>query len=150
VRSAREQEHKSRLRQEELEGDVEQLRQQLETVSNRHRAATGELSAREAECKCLLAGVESERARAAAAAAQHAAGTQSWQEQRHQLEAQVVENAKARVQEFSERIASKLNRLLSDIPEKSAPVAGDGVAAVLHTRIHELLDLLRNEGVPVK
>lgn len=150
VQVAREREGKALAQQDSLDQQVEELRSEMQVLQAKHKRISDDLTGKDSECGTLAEQLAKERESLQAVGAEFEHAARKWKEEQAQLETQVVENARARVTELGNRLASRLDKLLADVPQRSAGVKGDGAAAVLHTRIHELLDVLRAEGIPLR
>jgi flagellar biosynthesis GTPase FlhF len=150
VQEARDRERKALTEQDSLRQQVEQLQSHSHVLQEKHKSVTEELTRKDIECKTLAEQLAKERESVQTTREEFKQATQDWKEQQAQLETQVVENAKVRVAELGNRLASRLAKLLADVPNRSEKMKGDGTAAVLHTRIHELLDVLKAEGIPIR
>ena len=77
-------------------------------------------------------------------------GSTAWAEQKKQLEAQVLEHANIKMQEFKQRIGRRVNEITRDLQSRKSVPDGSTATAVLNTRLHEVLDLLAEEGLPIR
>ena len=136
--------------EEEAERQLEALRTQLSDLSQSKLQADAKVIESGAECKRLSEDLETLRALNEQIRQGREQDANRWEQNRHQLETQVIENAQRRVLELRQRLASRVEKLLADVPPRSADMKGNTAAAVLHTRIHEFLDLLTHEGVPIQ
>ena len=66
------------------------------------------------------------------------------------LESQVVDHANARLDEFRQRVGRKIDQITRDLHSRKSTLDGNTIAAVLNTRLHEVLDLLAEDGLPIR
>ena len=74
----------------------------------------------------------------------------SWAEHRGRLEAQVIEHANIKLDEFRQRIGRKVDQITRDLHPRKSSMDSNTAAAVLNTRLHEVLDLLAEGGLPIR
>jgi hypothetical protein len=150
VDRAREVERRLSAQVVEQRTQIENLQAQVARSIAQTSAVETEVAAKSSECDRLTADLVASRTREEVLLAEQKSQAATWSQQKQQLELQVVQNAEARVSELRQRLAGRIDKTLADIPARAANVTGGDVAAVLHTRIHEVLDLLRKEGIPIK
>jgi hypothetical protein len=144
----RDEERTLRLEVDELRSQIENLTNRLAEADTKHAIAVAETREREADRDRLKEQVTDYVTQLDALRAEIHQQRGSWDAERQRLESQVVDLANARVQELRQRLATRAEKLLGDLP-RAQDLSGNTLAAVLNTRVQELMQLLRDEGVPL-
>jgi hypothetical protein len=150
ARSARDEAQKARAKADEHESAAERLQARVADLETRHAHITQQLHERDAELEQLSAQFSNLHEELRGEQARHDKDAATWADQKRQFEVQIVEHADAVLNELRQRLADRVTKLIGDVPIRADAMKGNTAAAVLNTRIHEILDALRSESVPVR
>jgi len=150
IKHTRDQLRRREIELDDLRGEFDRVRSAIADADRRHDSAVNESRELQQEVKQLREQMKAQVEQVAALRAAAESERDAWAEQKKQLEGQVLEHATIKLDEFRQRMGRKVSEMTRDLHPRKSSMDGNTVAAVLNTRLHEVLDFLAEEGLPIR